>query len=57
MMMTVAIGLACVSARGQELQDSLQAADLMQELHEVVVKGNLPHTRLKGNAMITRIQA
>lgn len=42
MMMTVAIGLACVSARGQELQDSLQAADLMQELHEVVVKGNLP---------------
>ena len=56
MMMTVAIGLACVSARGQELQDSLQAADLMQELHEVVVKGNLPHTRLKGNAMITRIQ-
>ena len=57
MMMTAAIGLACVSARGQELQDSLQAADLMQELHEVVVKGNLPHTRLKGNAMITRIQA
>ena len=28
----------------------------MQELQEVVVKGNLPNTRLKGNAMITRIQ-
>jgi hypothetical protein len=29
---------------------------MMQELQEVVVKGNLPNTRLKGNAMITRIQ-
>ena len=28
----------------------------MQELQEVVVKGNLPNTRLKGNAMITRVQ-
>ena len=26
------------------------------ELREVVIKGNLPHTRLKGNAMITRIE-
>ena len=43
-------------ANGQEQQDSLKAADLMQELQEVVVKGNLPNTRLKGNAMITRIQ-
>ena len=46
------IALAFISARGQEQQDSLQAADLMQELQEVVVKGNLPNTRLKGNAMI-----
>ena len=50
------IALACVSVRGQEQQDSLKAADLMQELQEVVVKGNLPNTRLKGNAMITRVQ-
>ena len=56
MMISVAIALACISAKGQELQDSLQAADLMQALQEVVVKGNLPHTRLKGNSMITRIQ-
>jgi len=48
--------LVCKSAKGQEQQDSLKAADLMQELQEVVVKGNLPNTRLKGNAMITRIQ-
>ncbi len=37
------LALVCISARGQELQ-------------EIVVKGNLPNTRLKGNAMITRIQ-
>ena len=28
----------------------------MQELQEVIVNGNLPNTRMKGNAMITRIQ-
>ena len=51
------IALACISAKGQEQQDSInKAADLMQELKEVVVKGNLPNTRIKGNAMITRIQ-
>jgi len=55
--LALTIALACISARGQEQQDSLnKAADLMQQLHEVVVKGNLPNTRLKGNAMITRIQ-
>ena len=52
--LTATITLACISAKGQEQQDSL--ADMMQELKEVVVKGNLPNTRLKGNAMITRIQ-
>ena len=49
--------LVSFAARGQEQQDSLsKAAGLMQQLHEVVVKGNLPNTRIKGNAMITRIQ-
>ena len=50
------IALACISASGQEQQDSLKSVSMMQELQEVVVKGNLPNTRLKGNAMITRIQ-
>ena len=54
--LTATVALACITTWGQEQQDSLQAADLMQELQEVVVKGNLPNTRLKGNAMITRIQ-
>ena len=50
------IAFACVSASGQEQQDSLKSVSMMQELQEVVVKGNLPNTRLKGNAMVTRIQ-
>ena len=50
------IALAFISASGQEQQDSLKSVSMMQELQEVVVKGNLPNTRLKGNAMITRIQ-
>ena len=50
------IALTCLSASGQEQQDSLKSVSMMQELQEVVVKGNLPNTRLKGNAMITRIQ-
>ena len=50
------IALACISASGQEQQDSLKSVSMMQELQEVVVNGNLPNTRLKGNAMITRIQ-
>lgn len=32
------------------------ALDKMMALREVVVKGNLPHTRLKGNSMITRVE-
>ena len=47
--------LVCVTAWGQE-QDTLQAEIKMHELMEIVVKGNLPNTRLKGNAMITRIE-
>ena len=50
------IALAFISASGQEQKDSLKSVSMMQELQEVVVKGNLPNTRLKGNAMITRIQ-
>ena len=50
------IALAFISASGQAQQDSLKSVSMMQELQEVVVKGNLPNTRLKGNAMITRIQ-
>ena len=50
------IALTCLSASGQEQQDNLKSVSMMQELQEVVVKGNLPNTRLKGNAMITRIQ-
>ena len=53
---TASIALACISVKGQEPQDSLKSVNMMQELQEVVVKGNLPNTRLKGNAMITRIQ-
>ena len=51
---TIALGF--ISASGQGQQDSLKSVSKMQELQEVVVKGNLPNTRLKGNAMITRIQ-
>ena len=50
------IALTCLSASGQEQQDSLKSVSMMQELQEVVVKGNLSNTRLKGNAMVTRIQ-
>lgn len=50
------IALTFISASGQEQQDSLKSVSMMQELQEVVVKGNLPNTRLKGNAMVTRIQ-
>ena len=54
--LATSIALAFISASGQEQQDSLKSVSMMQELQEVVVKGNLPNTRLKGNAMITRIQ-
>ena len=51
--------LSCSTIDGQvkaELQDSLESVSKLLELQEIVVKGNLPNTRLKGNAMITRIQ-
>lgn len=47
--------VACLTAWSQE-QDTIPAADMMVELRELVVKGGLPNTRLKGNAMITRVE-
>ena len=47
--------VACLTAWSQEV-DTLQATDMMFELRELVVKGGLPNTRLKGNAMITRVE-
>ena len=47
--------LGCMAVRAQE-KDTLESVNKMMELREVVIKGNLPHTRLKGNAMITRIE-
>ena len=54
--LAMTIALVFISASGQEQEDSLKSVSMMQELQEVVVKGNLPNTRLKGNAMVTRIQ-
>ena len=50
-----ALALVCMAGRAQA-QEQLDSIDRLLELKEVVVKGNLPNTRLKGNAMITRIQ-
>ena len=47
--------VTCLMAWSQEL-DTLQTTDRMVELRELVVKGGLPNTRLKGNAMVTRIE-
>ena len=46
--------LGCATAYAQE-HDTTQV-EKMIELQEVVVKGQLPGTRLKGNSLITRIQ-
>ncbi|MBO4597106.1 MAG: TonB-dependent receptor family protein [Bacteroidaceae bacterium] len=42
-------------ANTQTQQDTIEWVSKMLELKEVVVRGDLPNTRLKGNAMITRI--
>ena len=52
---SIVICMACLVAGAQE-QDTLPATDMMVELKELVVKGGLPNTRLKGNAMITRVE-
>ena len=53
----VVTALALVSTTGwaQEPQDSIESVDKYLNLKEVVIKGGLPHTRLKGNAMVTRV--
>ena len=52
----IALALACTTSWAQEPQDSIESVNKLLNLKEVVVKGGLPHTRLKGNAMITRIE-
>ena len=44
-----------VKAQTQE-QDTLTALERYMELREVVIKGDLPNTRLKGRSMITRVE-
>ena len=44
----------CMNMQAQE--ENIQLKDSMMQLREIVIKGNLPHTRLKGNSMITRIE-
>ena len=48
--------IACLSCIVAQAQDQDTLVNKLMDLREVVVKGNLPHTRLKGNAMITRIE-
>ena len=52
----MAVMMTALTADAQEPQDSIKSVNQLLELREVVIKGNLPNTRLKGNAMITRIQ-
>ena len=47
------LALVSTTCWAQETQDSI---DKMLELKEVVIRGGLPNTRLKGNAMITRVE-
>ena len=46
--------MGCAASFGQD-RDTIKV-DRMEALKEIVVKGDLPNTRLKGNAMITRVQ-
>ena len=49
----------CMNALAQNSiseQDSIPYDDQMMELMEVVVKGYYPNTRLKGSAIVTRIE-
>jgi len=55
-MIFATLALVCLAGRAQEAQDSIESVDRLFELKEVVIKGGLPNTRLKGNAMITRIE-
>lgn len=44
------------ATEGAQEQDTLPSTDKMMALQEIVVKGSLPNTRMKGNGMVTRIQ-
>ena len=50
-----ALAFVCMAGRAQT-QEPLDSVDRLFELKEVVIRGDLPNTRVKGNAMITRIQ-
>ena len=52
----ITLALVYTTSWAQESQDSLESVYKYLNLQEVVIKGGLPHTRLKGNAMITRIE-
>ena len=55
-MVMMAIGLNTSAQTTNEVNDSIQLDSLtLHELHEVVIKGRLRNTRLKGDAMVTRI--
>ena len=49
------LAIVGISGWAQE-QDSTESVNKLVELHEVIVKGGLPNTRLKAGAMITRIE-
>ena len=51
----MALALVSTACWAQTPQDSIDAVDRMFNLKEVVIKGGLPNTRLKGNAMVTRV--
>jgi hypothetical protein len=50
-----ALAFVCMAGRAQA-QEPLDSVDRLLELKEVVIRGDLPNTRLKGNAMITRVE-
>jgi len=51
MMLCIAPGVMCAQVKADTT-----AVDKFANLREVVIKGDLPNTRLKGNAMVTRIE-
>ena len=57
LLMTIALASTALGMRAQtQDSDTLSAIEKYMELQEVVIKGDLPNTRLKGRSMITRIE-
>ena len=59
-MMIAALAMAAIAAQAQNNPAELDSIALdsilsIVELKEIVVKGQLPNTRLKGNAMVTKV--